>query len=157
MLGATATAFVLKLPVETIDTRFGGIPSGLPHLVVPRWHAAGSWTARPAFTVAMLGAIESLMSAVVSDRMSNEPSQSECGTDWPGSGEHHVANVRRAARHGAIARHCDEHSLRGAVTRCGNDSFADALMRAAVCGAAGQLHSNGRSGGHSDDRRLQHG
>src|SRR5437763_1146366 len=33
MLGATATAFVLKLPVETIGTRFGGIPSGLPHLV----------------------------------------------------------------------------------------------------------------------------
>src|SRR5213080_5364194 len=32
MLGATATAFVLKLPVETIGTRFGGIPSGLPHL-----------------------------------------------------------------------------------------------------------------------------
>src|SRR6266702_1071383 len=39
MLGATATAFVLKLPVETIGTRFGGIPCGLPHLVVPRWHA----------------------------------------------------------------------------------------------------------------------
>src|SRR5213596_1032090 len=35
MLGATATAFVLKLPVETIGTRFGGIPCGLPHLVVP--------------------------------------------------------------------------------------------------------------------------
>src|SRR5256885_10157136 len=59
--------------------------------------------------------------------------RSECGTDWPGSGEHHVANVRRAARHGSDCSHCDEHSLRGAVTRCGNDSFADALMRAAVC------------------------
>src|SRR5437588_2743191 len=32
MLGATATAFVLKLPVESIGTRFGGIPCGLPHL-----------------------------------------------------------------------------------------------------------------------------
>src|SRR5881296_1420580 len=73
MLGATATAFVLKLPVETIDTRFGGIPSGLPHLVVPRWHAGLVHGLRgPAFTVAMLGAIESLMSAVVSDRMSND-------------------------------------------------------------------------------------
>ena len=39
MLGATATAFVLKLPVETIGTRFGGIPAGLPHMVIPRWHA----------------------------------------------------------------------------------------------------------------------
>src|SRR5437879_5280177 len=73
MLGATATAFVLKLPVETIDTRFGGIPSGLPHLVVPRWHAGlVHGLLGPAFTVAMLGAIESLMSADVSDRMSND-------------------------------------------------------------------------------------
>src|SRR5881396_3368522 len=73
MLGATATAFVLKLPVETIDTHFGGIPSGLPHLVVPRWHAGlVHGLLGPAFTVAMLGAIESLMSAVVSDRMSND-------------------------------------------------------------------------------------
>jgi len=73
MLGATATAFVLKLPVETIGTRFGGIPSGLPHLVVPRWHAGlVHGLLGPAFTVAMLGAIESLMSAVVSDRMSND-------------------------------------------------------------------------------------
>src|SRR5256712_1604191 len=73
MLGATATAFVLKLPVETIDTRFGGIPSGLPHLVVPRWHAGlVHGLLGPAFTVAMLGAIESLMSAVVSDRMSTD-------------------------------------------------------------------------------------
>src|SRR5947207_5512758 len=73
MLGATATAFVLKLPVETIDTRFGGIPSGLPHLAIPRWHAGlVHGLLGPAFTVAMLGAIESLMSAVVSDRMSND-------------------------------------------------------------------------------------
>src|SRR5438093_2373618 len=73
MLGATATAFVLKLPVETIGTRFGGIPAGLPHMVIPRWHAGlVHGLLGPAFTVAMLGAIESLMSAVVSDRMSND-------------------------------------------------------------------------------------
>lgn len=73
MLGTTATACFLKLPVETIGTRFGGIPSGLPHIVIPRWHAAMvHGLLGPAFTVAMLGAIESLMSAVVSDRMSND-------------------------------------------------------------------------------------
>src|SRR5205809_4538116 len=73
MLGATVAAFLLKLPVETIGTRFGGIPSGLPHLAVPRWHAGlVHGLLGPAFTVAMLGAIESLMSAVVSDRMSND-------------------------------------------------------------------------------------
>ncbi len=73
MLGATVAAYLLKLPVETVGTRFGGIPSGLPHLVMPRWHASlVHGLLGPAFTVAMLGAIESLMSAVVSDRMSND-------------------------------------------------------------------------------------
>ena len=73
MLGATLTAFFFKLPVETVGTRFGGIPSGLPHFAVPQWHASLVHPLLgPAFTVAMLGAIESLMSAVVSDRMSND-------------------------------------------------------------------------------------
>jgi sulfate permease, SulP family len=73
MLGATLAAYFLKLPVETIGTRFGGIPGGLPHFVIPRWHASlVQGLLGPAFTVAMLGAIESLMSAVVSDRMSND-------------------------------------------------------------------------------------
>ena len=158
MLGATATAFVLKLPVETIGTRFGGIPSGLPHLVVPRWHAGlVHGLLGPAFTVAMLGAIESLMSAVVSDRMSNDRHNPNVELIGQGVGEHHVANVRRAARHGSDCSHCDEHSLRGAVTGCGNDSLANASLRPAVRCAAGQLHSNGRAGGHPDDRRLQHG
>jgi SulP family sulfate permease len=69
--GATATVALLHLPIETIGTRFGGIPSGLPHIAVPTLHYD---TMRQlfsaAFTVAMLGAIESLMSAVVSDKMS---------------------------------------------------------------------------------------
>src|SRR3954464_13532155 len=73
MLGATIAVYLLKFSVETIGTRFGGIPSGLPHLVIPRWHASlVQGLLGPAFTVAMLGAIESLMSAVVSDRMSND-------------------------------------------------------------------------------------
>jgi len=73
MLGATVAAYLLKLPVETIGTRFGGIPSGLPHFAIPQWHASlVHGLLGPAFTVAMLGAIESLMSAVVSDRMSND-------------------------------------------------------------------------------------
>ena len=73
MLGATIVVYLFKIPVETIGTRFGGIPSGLPHFVIPTWHAGlVHGLLGPAFTVAMLGAIESLMSAVVSDRMSND-------------------------------------------------------------------------------------
>jgi SulP family sulfate permease len=70
---ATSAVYFFKLPVETIGTRFNGIPSGLPHLVIPKFHAdLIHGLLGPAFTVAMLGAIESLMSAVVSDRMSND-------------------------------------------------------------------------------------
>ncbi len=67
---ATALVAVLKLPVETIGSKFGGIPSSLPGLVWPDF----SWeTARflfmPATTLAMLGAIESLLCARVADGM----------------------------------------------------------------------------------------
>jgi len=69
----TALVWVLKLPVETIGTKFGGIPSGLPTLVIPAFHFSHLRPLiGPAITVAMLGAIESLMSAVVSDRMSGD-------------------------------------------------------------------------------------
>jgi SulP family sulfate permease len=71
--GATVAVILLRLPIETIGTRFGGIPSGLPHIVVPSLHYDTMRQLLPAaLTVAMLGAIESLMSAVVSDKMSND-------------------------------------------------------------------------------------
>src|SRR5207247_5053481 len=58
------------LPVETIGGRFGAIHAGLPlpslpHVTLP---LVGS-LAGPAFTIAMLAAIESLLSAVVADGM----------------------------------------------------------------------------------------
>jgi SulP family sulfate permease len=69
----TLLVWGLKLPVETIGTRFGGIPSGLPALAIPAFHFTHLRPLiGPAITVAMLGAIESLMSAVVSDRMSGD-------------------------------------------------------------------------------------
>src|ERR1700693_5058320 len=69
----TAAVVVFKLPVETIGTRFGGIPSDLPHFAIPTLHAdLIHGLLGPAVTVAMLGAIESLMSAGVSDRLSND-------------------------------------------------------------------------------------
>jgi sulfate permease, SulP family len=73
MLAGTIAVFALKLPVETVGSRFGGIPSGLPHFAVPHFHSnLIHGLLGPAFTVAMLGAIESLMSAVVADRMSHD-------------------------------------------------------------------------------------
>ena len=70
---ATGVALIFKLPLETIGTRFGGIPSGLPHFAIPPLKLGMIRPlVSPAITVAMLGAIESLMSAVVSDRMSGD-------------------------------------------------------------------------------------
>jgi SulP family sulfate permease len=67
---ATAFVSITHLPVETIGSRFGGIPSSLPALAWPDF----SWdTVRflfiPATTLAMLGAIESLLCARVADGM----------------------------------------------------------------------------------------
>jgi sulfate permease, SulP family len=73
LLLGTLAVYFFRWPVETIGTRFGGIPSGLPHLAIPKFRTdLIHGLLGPAFTVAMLGAIESLMSAVVSDRMSND-------------------------------------------------------------------------------------
>jgi SulP family sulfate permease len=69
----TVVAAVVALPVETIDTRFGGIPSGLPTFQVPEFQPRLVFKLlSPALTVALLGAIESLLSAVVSDRMTGD-------------------------------------------------------------------------------------
>ncbi|MDX2167103.1 MAG: SulP family inorganic anion transporter [Deltaproteobacteria bacterium] len=73
LLLGTLVATWLDLPVETIGTRFGGIPMGLPSLHVPQFRPDLFVLLIPsALTVALLGAIESLLSAVVSDRMSGD-------------------------------------------------------------------------------------
>jgi SulP family sulfate permease len=73
LLAGTVAVALFRLPVETIGTRFGGIPSGLPAFSLPKFRLELVPTLfRPALTVAMLGAIESLMSAVVADRMGGD-------------------------------------------------------------------------------------
>ena len=71
LLTLTALAYFLRLPVETIGTRFGGIPQGLPAFALPDF----SWaTVRllvaPTVTIALLGAVESLLCARVADQIS---------------------------------------------------------------------------------------
>ncbi len=67
-------AWALSLPVETVGTRFGGIPQGLPVFDLPDF----SWeTVRllvtPTLTIALLGAIESLLCARVADQLGDAP------------------------------------------------------------------------------------
>ncbi|HWY87304.1 MAG TPA: sulfate permease [Gemmataceae bacterium] len=73
LLVGTMVVVACGLSVETIGTRFGGIPGGLPAITVPQFRFdMVPELLSPALTVALLGAIESLMSAVVADRMSGD-------------------------------------------------------------------------------------
>ena len=71
MLGCTLAVALLGLPLETIGSKFGGIPSGFPRISVPAFKLDHVLTLFPsAMTVALLAAVESLLSAVVADSMS---------------------------------------------------------------------------------------
>ena len=73
LIAGSSIAFAGALPIETIGSRFGAIPAGPPQLHVPTFRADLILTLlSPALTVAMLGAIESLLSAVVADRMTGD-------------------------------------------------------------------------------------
>ncbi len=73
LFAGTAAAIALQLDVATIGSRFGGIPSGLPSFHIPVFRPELVLTLiSPALTVALLGAIESLLSAVVADRMGGD-------------------------------------------------------------------------------------
>jgi sulfate permease, SulP family len=73
LLLATVATSAFHLNVETIGTKFGGIPQGFPHFAIPQFHAAHILPLLPSvFTVALLAAVESLLSAVVADGMSGD-------------------------------------------------------------------------------------
>jgi SulP family sulfate permease len=73
LLICTAIAVVFHLPVETIGSKFGGIPRGMPPFSIPNFHAEHILPLIPsAFTVAMLAALESMLSAVVADGMTGD-------------------------------------------------------------------------------------
>ncbi|MBI5716463.1 MAG: STAS domain-containing protein [Burkholderiales bacterium] len=74
LVATTLAVTLLGLQVETIGSRFGGIPQGLPPLALPEF----SWTTVkllliPTLTIAILGAIESLLCARVADNMTELP------------------------------------------------------------------------------------
>jgi sulfate permease, SulP family len=84
LLLSTVVVVSFHLPIETIGSKFGGIPQGFPHFALPSFQAAHILPLLPsAFTVALLAAVESLLSAVVADGM---------------SGDHHNSNVELVAQ-----------------------------------------------------------
>ena len=74
LVALSLLAWGLRFPVETIGSRFGGIPQALPVFALPDF----SWeTVRllvtPTLTIALLGAIESLLCARVADQLATDP------------------------------------------------------------------------------------
>ena len=103
-LGTTAVA-MFGLPVETIGSRFGGIPSGLPPFAIPEFRADLILPLLPsAMTVALLAAVESLLSAVVADSMTGERHNSHAELMGQGIGNLLSPLVGGIPVTGAIAR-----------------------------------------------------
>ncbi len=92
VIAAGAAVWLLKLPVETIGTRFGGIPRTLPspHLPALSWDLARHLIPE-ATTIALLASIESLLSAVVADGMSGGRHKADC--ELVAQGAANVASV----------------------------------------------------------------
>jgi SulP family sulfate permease len=105
IVGATAAAALLKLPVETVGDRFHSMATGLPSPRLPHFSLSLAREAMPsAFVIAFLAGIESLLSATVADGMTGRRHRS--GQELVANG---IANIGSAlfgglAATGAIAR-----------------------------------------------------
>jgi SulP family sulfate permease len=74
LAGATVLTATLQLPLETIGSRFGGIPQTLPAFALPEFSwASAQQLLMPTLTIALLGAIESLLCARVADNLTDHP------------------------------------------------------------------------------------
>jgi SulP family sulfate permease len=79
VVAAAAIVAALKVDVATLGSRFGGVPSGLPTPALPTFTLAKLTTAIPnGLALALLGAIESLLSAMVADGMTGRRHRSNC-------------------------------------------------------------------------------
>ncbi|MGV0962783.1 MAG: SulP family inorganic anion transporter [Polynucleobacter sp.] len=77
MAAATIVTGVFNLPVDTIGSRFGGIPSGLPSFEwIPVSWGSAQFVIAPAITLALLGAIESLLCARIADGLIHDRHES---------------------------------------------------------------------------------
>lgn len=124
VITCTLLAFVLHLPVETIAARFGAIPTSLPWPALPNFSGFSLLALAPsALAFAMLGSIESLLSAVVADGM---------------TGERHNANMELVAQGAAnIAVACF-----GGITATGTIARTATNVRAGAHGPiSGILHA----------------
>jgi sulfate permease, SulP family len=154
---ATFAAWALKLSVDTIGTRFGSIPSSLPAPALPMFDITKLAAVLPdAFAIALLGSIESLLSAVVADGMTGRRHRSNCELVAQG-----IGNIASAFFGGICAT--------GTIARTATNVRAGARgpiagMLLPICAAvpargraARELHSTRSACRRSRLHRLEHG
>ena len=102
---ATCVVWMFNLPVETIGSRFGSVPAMLPAPALPPLDLAKLKALLPdAFAFALLGSIESLLSAVVADGMTGRRHRSNCELVAQGIGNIGSALFGGICATGTIAR-----------------------------------------------------
>jgi SulP family sulfate permease len=158
LIAVTVAAFAtwaLSLPVETIGTRFGGIPRQLPSPAWPTFSLDSARAVLPdAIAFALLGAIESLLSAVVADGMTGRRHRSNCELVAQGFANIASALFGGICVTGTIARTAT--NVR-AGPRIRNAAFAVPVAVYADRSSAGQLHSPLRTCGGPAGGRMEHG
>ncbi len=154
----SAIAWALGLPVETIGTRFGGIPDGLPAPHLPEISVERVVALLPsALSFALLGGIESLLSAVVADSMTGRRHRSNCELVAQG-----VANIAS----GLFGGICVTGTIARTATnvRSGSHGPVSGMLHARVPAAvhagrstARELHPARGAGRPAGRRRVEHG
>ena len=105
VVAGTGIVAAFGLPVETIGSKFGGIPAGFPHIDLPTFRPDLILPLLPsALTVAILAAVESLLSAVVADTMTGDRHNSNAELVAQGVANVIVPMVGGIPVTGAIAR-----------------------------------------------------
>jgi SulP family sulfate permease len=103
--GGALIAWLLKLPVETIGSKFGGVPATLPSPALPSFTPQRLQELLPsAFTIAFLAGVESLLSAMVADGMTGRRHRSNCELVAQGAANIVSALFGGLCATGAIAR-----------------------------------------------------
>jgi SulP family sulfate permease len=124
VVAATVICYFLRLPTDTIGSRFGGISQILPHPVLPAFNWSMIRDVLPdSFTIALLAAIESLLSAVVADGMTGD--RHNANMELVGQG---VGNIASALFGGIPAT--------GAIARTATN-----IKSGAVSPIAGMIHA----------------
>ena len=157
LIVTTVVVQLLHLPVETIGTRFGELNAAIPHPQLPHLTLAQlTGLVGPAFTIAMLAAIESLLSAVVADGMIGGRHRSNM--ELVAQGVANIASplVRRNSGDRRDCAHGDERQERRPHARRRNHARRHAAAHHALLRPVGGTDPAGDARGDPRRRGVSH-